>query len=237
MTDSQIAKLLSIVDGKGNFLCCVPLNPGKFVSELLAKLSKFGTSEFTYPLQSWKGSYVIYEKKSVEVSNIEELLRCALRIFVGIRRYRDAIGKSIKTIYLCGDFTDTCGCVMSVDDAVWRLLFVSAREFVKKNRASEITLFNKIYIGEKPRDCFINLYESGSTSSLSRHRDHVSFCTIVLCLLNDASEGGNLVLFDERGKEQVIPLRSEEMIVFARIEHYVQSSTRKSNRVTMNAFF
>ena len=47
MTDSQIAKLLSIVDGKGNFLCSVPLNPGKFVdctmSELRAKLSKFGT--------------------------------------------------------------------------------------------------------------------------------------------------------------------------------------------------
>ena len=50
MTDSQIAKLLSIVDGKGNFLCSVPLNPRKFVSctmsELRAKLSKFGMSEF-----------------------------------------------------------------------------------------------------------------------------------------------------------------------------------------------
>ena len=95
-----------------------------------------------------------------------------MRIFVGIRRYRDAIylcgdfKDTIKTIHLCGDFKDTRGCVMSVDDAVWRLLFVSAREFVKKNRASEITLFNKIYIGEKPRDCFIN-----STSSLSRHRE------------------------------------------------------------------
>lgn len=55
--------------------------------------------------------------------------------------------------------------------------------------------------------------------------------------MNDASEGGNFVLFDERGEEQVIPLRSEELLVFARIEHYVQSSTRKSTRVTMNAFF
>lgn len=55
--------------------------------------------------------------------------------------------------------------------------------------------------------------------------------------MNDASEGGNLVLFDERGEEQVIPLRSEEMIVFARIEYYVQSSMRRSTRVTMTAFF
>ena len=45
------------------------------------------------------------------------------------------------------------------------------------------------------------------------------------------------MLFDERGEEQVIPLRFEEMKVFARIEHYVQSSTRKSTRITMNAFF
>ena len=94
-----------------------------------------------------------------------------------------------------------------------------------------------------PRDCFVNMYEKNRVSALALHRDHVSFCTVVLCLLiDDAAHtenlvGGNLVIVDEIGVEQIMQLNSHEILVFARIDHYVQKETRKSNLITINSIF
>ena len=249
MTDIQNAKFLSIVDGKGEFLVSAPKNPSKFVDctndKLSAKKVSLRIANFTYPLQSWEGTYTLYEKKKVVLDNHEQMVIKIIKDFSKVTRYKDVIEKSIKTIYYRSNFIDSTlpKGSMIIDSSVWSLIFNSARMFICNNRSKEIKLFDKIYKDYMPRDCFVNLYERNVISAIAPHSDHVSFCTVVLCLLNEIASdadnlvGGNLVLLDENGQEQVMPLSSHDIIVFARINHYVQSEARKTNRITINAFF
>lgn len=121
------------------------------------------------------------------------------------------------------------------NSGIWDFLLSTARSYVELNRNKELTLFNELYLSGLPRDCFINYYDVGVSSGLSAHRDHVSFCTIVLCLCGNGE--GNLVLTQETTLPITINLSSNDVITFARIEHYVDIVCRSAQRVTLNAFF
>lgn len=68
------------------------------------------------------------------------------------------------------------------NSGIWQLLHAVAMDFIEKNRSSELELFKEMYPTELPRDCFINLNDVGFKCGIHAHRDHVSFCTIVVCL-------------------------------------------------------
>ena len=118
---------------------------------------------------------------------------------------------------------------------IWSLLYTVAKSFVETNRPSELELFTEMYSTELPRDCFINLYDVNFESGISPHRDHVSFCTVVVCL--EGNEDDSLVLTQETSEPLSVCLSSNDMIVFARITHYVKVVTRFDRRITLNAFF
>ena len=111
----------------------------------------------------------------------------------------------------------------------------AARSFVAdKKDENELKLFYKLFPNELPRDCFINLYPIGQSAGLNNHRDQSSFCSVVYCLLGD---GSNLILIKETGDREEINLKTNDMIVFSRIDHFVPSVYREQNRITVNAFF
>ena len=112
-----------------------------------------------------------------------------------------------------------------VTSKIWELLYSAASSFISKNRPTELQLFKKMFPLERPCDCFLNLYDVGLTSGIAKHSDHVSFCTVVLCLKGNGE--GNLTLTQEDGKQPVtISLQVCELIVFARIEHRVEITIR-----------
>jgi hypothetical protein len=78
---------------------------------------------------------------------------------------------------------------------IWQLMYDTAKAFVVTNRPNELKLFEKMYPKQLPRDCFINLYDVNSKSGINPHCDHVSFCTIVLCL--EGNKDDSLVLIQE----------------------------------------
>ena len=118
---------------------------------------------------------------------------------------------------------------------IWGILHRTARSFVEANRPVELDLFDNLYDSGLPRDCFINFYGIDVISGISPHRDHVSFCTIVLCLYGTGE--GNLVLTKENGEPLTVNLTSNELVVFARIHHSVNIVARLDKRITLNAFF
>ena len=87
---------------------------------------------------------------------------------------------------------------------------------------------------EYPRDCFLNLYDTGVSSGIRTHSDHVSFCTVVFCLKGNGE--GNLYLTNEYNEIVNVKLFSDELVIFARIKHGVDISTRTDKRITLNAF-
>ena len=122
-----------------------------------------------------------------------------------------------------------------VNSGISELVYTKALSFVEDNRNSDVELFKSMYSSKLPRDCFINLYDADLKSGIAAHRDHVSFCTVVVCL--EGNSEGNLVITQETGELVTVSLFSNEMLVFARIDHYVNVVVRSEKRITLNAFF
>ena len=85
-----------------------------------------------------------------------------------------------------------------------------------------------------PRDCFVNLYPIGKSAGVNNHRDQSSFCSVVYCLLGD---GSNLILIKETGDMEEVNLKTNDMLVFSRIDYFVPSVCREQYRITVSAFF
>ena len=116
------------------------------------------------------------------------------------------------------------------------VLFITASNYVLTNRKSkEFNLFNSMYRDRMPTTCFLDVYIAGNDIQIGKYRDHVSFCTVVMCLEGDG-EGG-LTLTTETNEPHEAILKAKDIIVFARIDHEVFLTSRASNRVTLNAFF
>jgi hypothetical protein len=242
-SDFQNAKFISVVNGKGEFYINDIAEARRFtdckIDMLHKRIKRMTSGTYTYPLQKWSGSYKLFERSKIEIPRRKTLMKN-----IGIFLTKDAHTEDgsverkmvIKHLRMHSKNTMSTNISRSVNNSdIWTTLHGAAQSFVAKNRPIELELFNLLYSSKLPRDCFINLYDIGTKSGLLAHRDHVSFCTVVLCLSGNGD--GNLVLIDETTLPITISLHSDEMIVFARIEHSVKIKIRFEERITINAFF
>ena len=120
------------------------------------------------------------------------------------------------------------------DSNILVFLHSKAKEFIRANRPYEYSSLEQMF-PEYPRDCFLNLYDTGVSCGIRTHSDHVSFCTVVFCLKGNGE--GNLYLTNEYNEIVNVQLFSDDLVTFARIIHGVDISTRTDKRITLNAFF
>lgn len=243
-TDLQNAKLLAVTDGKGNLGDSDIRTLIRFIrcskSELYERLERLKGTHYQFPLQRWTGSYVQFKlHKSAIEDNLDDLIQDVIE---SVRKVTvddsDVIGVDIKYKYYISNHVaiKNDGILKALMRRnVMQTIYSAARSFVADNRdKNELKLFYKLFPNELPRDCFINLYPIGQSAGLNNHRDQSSFCSLVYCLLGD---GSNLILIKETGDMEEINLKTNDMIVFSRIDHFVPSVYRKQNRITVNAFF
>ena len=241
--DIQNAKFFDLVDGKGilltnkNHLSIIRCKKAKFD----ARLDRLTSVGFVYPLQSWKGDYGIFTRSSIAIHKKESFMKeveklCAKPTTIELST--DDVEVNVVTKYLAIDRQKSripIALTRSLTTSkIWKLIYNAAHTFVKENRPYELGLFEKMF-KSYPRDCFINLYDTGLTCGIAKHSDHVSFCTVVLCLKGNGE--GNLILIQENGNPLTVSLLTDELIVFGRIEHSVQMTIRNEKRITLNAFF
>ena len=248
-SDIQNAKFIALIDGRGNFIIVAGFdhdNRCRFICgteiALSLYLTRMNGSNYKYPLQKWSGTkYAIYKQGVCEgFSGI--FIRSISSFASKGKPVSNGLEVAVATMYLRQNFTETKDVTVSLRKSltasgIWEFFHNHARAFIATNRSkNELLLFDRIYSTELPRDCFVNVYAVGAIAcGINPHRDHVSFCTVVLCLLGNNE--GNLQLRLETNEIVSIPMVSNDFIVFARIEHSVEVSTREHKRITINAFF
>jgi hypothetical protein len=244
-SDIQNAKFISSVDGEGMFLTVG--NHKRHIDctekDLALNVSRLQNGSYEYPLQRWIGSnYVLFNQLVVEIPSLQQLI-CSVELFASKGRPSPSSGVlevSVVTVYLRVSFAPSPRIPkllerLLTESGMWELFYDTALEFITTNRHNELKQFTRIYSSKLPRDCFINLYDVGVRCGVKPHRDHVSFCTVVLCLVGSGE--GNLVIKQETGENLSVSLRSKDLLVFARIVHSVEILTRTNKRITINAFF
>ena len=243
-SDVQNAKCIKLIDGRGNlynndsaperYVCCDG-------DQLKKRLKLMYSVHYKYPLQRWIGdSYNLFERSIVDIPKKKSLMKnVQLLLGKGKPSATGQLEVKVVTVYLRTHFKPAeipKPLLNAIEDSgIWELMYTVAKAFVKTNRPNELELFKEMYSTKLPRDCFINLYDVNSESGINPHRDHVSFCTIVVCL--EGNKDDSLVLTQETSKPLSVCLSSNDMIVFARITHYVKLVTRSDRRITLNAFF
>lgn len=241
-TDIQNAKIISLINGDGVIIKIVN-NPLRFIcctkAELNLYLNRFRNKSYEYPLQMWDGtSYVLYEL-GVSGPYPQQFIHFIEEFVMRGKPVSNGLEVSVVTVYLTKHFasskiTKSLESVL-LASGIWDLLYDTALNFITTNRPNEIYLFKKIYSSKMPRDCFVNLYDVDVNCGINTHRDHVSFCTVVFCVVGNKE--GNLILTLDTGEKKVISMKSNDIVVFARIQHSVEISTRSEKRITINAFF
>ena len=204
------------------------------------RVRQMGFGQYQFPLQRWIGAYEIYRIDAVEIPEKDAfMIEVQKLINEGKLAAEGSLEVGVVTMYLRNHFKPT-NVPKRLKDAtqecgIWGILHRTARSFVEANRPAELDLFDDMYESGLPRACFINFYGVDVISGVLPHRDHVSFCTIVLCLYGTGE--GNLVLTKETGEPLPVSLTSNELVVFARIHHSVNIVARSDKRITLNAFF
>ena len=247
-SDIQNAKFIALIDGRGNFIIVAGLdldNRCRFICGTVIALSVYLTrmngSNYKYPLQKWSGTkYSIY-KQGVCEGFSEKFIGSISSFASKGKPVSNGLEVAVATMYFRQNFAEMADVTVTLRKSltasgIWAFFYNHARAFIAANRANELLLFERIYSTKLPRDCFVNVYAVGAIAcGINPHRDHVSFCTVVLCLLGNNE--GNLKLCLETGVTVSIPMVSNDFIVFARIEHSVDVSKREHKRITINAFF
>ncbi len=248
-SDVQNAKFIALIDGRGNFIVVVGLDiddRSRFICgtevALSVYLTRMNGSNYKYPLQKWKGTkYTIYQQ-GVYQGFSQKFIRSISSFGSKGKAVSNGLEVAVATMYFRQNFMETKDVTPTLRESltasgIWAFFYNHARAFIAANRSkNELLLFDRIYSTELPRDCFVNVYAVGAIAcGINPHRDHVSFCTVVLCLLGNNE--GNLNLCLETGETVSIPMVSNDFIVFARIEHSVDVSKREHKRITINAFF
>lgn len=245
-SDFQTAKFYSLIDGQHKLCDTNDYEAARIIGcprkQLVAKLTRFTDNKYTYALQRWKDPYQLYEvTRNVPLQDVDILLETVHRVFATYVPGEDAtLELQMKYKYVMENHK-----IVSLQRNLMRklstsglleIMYNSARAFVAQNRpAKELEYFDIVYTSHLPRDCFVNVYSASHDSGITRHRDLVSFCTVVFCLLDNGE--GKLVLTNESNVEEPIHLNSNDMITFARISHSVQSVKRSQDRITVNGFF
>lgn len=212
------------------------------IKEFTKRIYHIKSVAYMHPLQKWRGDYVIFHQSSnvVGQNDIYQLQKIVTKWFVS-KKPADKLGlsKNVITQYLTVVNTvQKVPVQLSIyleKLKLFGLVHDAARNFIATNRQHELKLFDKFYPTAVPPDCFVSVYETGCVSGISRHCDHVSFCTVVLCLKGTA--GKDLTLTQENNEDFVVPLSAGDLIVFARIGHFVEFRARTERRITLNAFF
>lgn len=209
--------------------------------QLLDRIKRMKTPDYRYNLQQWKGKkYQLYMIVKNAISTVSSVVLEIIRMDLTKERYASAdhLDRNVRVKY-----------VMKFHDVVHRILydilmksgllekvFATARSFLHANRSKcELALFDTIHRNRHPRDCFLSMYQAGVNSGIKNHRDHVSFCTVVYCLKGNGEE--NLMITEETGQTRHVLLFSGDLIAFGRIDHSVETKSRKQDRLTINAFF
>jgi hypothetical protein len=242
-SDLMYARFLNVVIHEGG-LTCELNDAAKYIgcsqSSLLQRLSRLKTMRYEYTLQKWSktAKYVQYDVIENAVQHdLEELKMMILIKLPGTVNEADGVTVDVKFLFTTVNHKSLRSkiALTIVKEGLLKLMYNAARKFVVDNRPfNEIALFDGMFHNELPRSCFVNLYPIGITSGLKRHRDQSSFCSVVLCLLESE---GHLILTTETNEEIKVHLKSNDMIVFSRISHYVEEVSRTKNRITINVFF
>jgi hypothetical protein len=245
-SDYQTAKFYSLIDGNHKLCGMTIYSAARIIgcpkSELEIKLRRLQSQSYVYALQRWRNPYQLYEvTRNVALVELEMLLVTVDTAFANYVPGADnTLEQQIKykyvrinheTVYLHRTLM-----TQLQTSSLLEIMYNSARLFVARYRSlNELVYFDKMFESRLPRDCFVNVYSASQESGISRHRDLVSFCTVVFCLLEN--EEGKLVLTKEDNVEEVIHLHTNDMITFARISHSVELVRREQDRITVNAFF
>lgn len=240
-SDLMYARFLNVVIEDGD-LTCELNDAAKYIgctqSSLLQRLCRLKTLRYEYTLQKWSktAKYMQYEVIESATQEGLEILTEMIKI-PGAVNEGDGVTVEVKFLFTVVNHKSLRSkiAVRIMKQGILKLMYDTARKFVVENRPfNEIALFDNMFSNEIPRNCFVNLYPIGITSGLKSHRDQSSFCSVVLCLLEGE---GSLILTTETGEKTSVFLKSNDMIVFGRISHYVEEVSRTKNRITINAFF
>ena len=243
-TDVQMARFISYVDGKGDFtsndltLAAVSRSIGCTTAQLAKQMRRLKNPHYSYQLQLWTiASYRLFYTVPFVGSTVAVLTEIS-RIFCRLRARSDMPSFSVKSKYVINNGRKLNHALLKVllKSGIMDAIYETARSFVERNRPyHEFNMFSSMFQNHLPSDCFINSYPAGMTSGVHKHRDHVSFCTVVFCLEGQCD--GGLVLTTEMGQPHNSMLQSNEMIVFGRIDHLVNITVRAQERITLNCFF
>ena len=242
-SDLTYARFLNVVIDDGDLICKFN-DAARYIgcsqSSLHERLRRLKTMRYEYTLQKWnkKASYVQYEVfENASQEDLEELTVMIQNKIPGIVNEVDGVTVDVKYLFTVVNHKSLRSkiALTMMKQGLLKLMYETARKFVVENRPfNEIVLFDQMFHNELPRSCFVNFYPIGITSGIKRHRDQSSFCSVVLCLLGSE---GHLILTTETKEEKKVLLKSNDMIVFSRITHYVEEVSRVNNRITINGFF
>jgi hypothetical protein len=250
LNDLQNAKFISLIDADGKlpnldegkpnirdtarYIGCSPF-------QLRSLLKRMKSANYQFPLQRWEKSYVLFQPhKSAFEGTFEELNQSIVKALSRMRTHvPDSLSVNVKSKYYIANH------IQNKEDGILDILMRTnifetihrvARQFVIDNRSlSELNLFDRLFANKLPRDCFFNYYPADSMAGVNVHRDQTSFCTVVLCLFGTPE--GNLVLTRETNETETVHLQTNDIIVSARIDHFVEEAIRTECRITLNAFF
>lgn len=247
MSDVKYARFLHIICDNGTFQEGVDFSTAQMYikcsyAELKENQRRMRSFQYQFVLQKWDKSvaYVQFQiTENVLQTDIAHLTERMVYFMSKIKDKSDGVTTNVKYLYVVV-FGVPTSCAISTyltESGLYKIMFEAARKFVIDNRPlMEISLFDEMYSSRGlPQDCFINFYTVGVTSGLKPHRDQSSFCSVVFCLLGNSD--GKLVFTTECREEKIVDLKTNDMIVFGRITHYLQETNRTSNRITINAFF
>jgi len=111
------------------------------------------------------------------------------------------------------------------------------RRFVQETHtAKELALFDKFF-ADGPRCLSAVLYAKDTDSGMERHVDCTAFGTVLLSLTEDDSKETALTVHQHDKTVSCCVLKPGEAVIFTRQRHEVPLAKRKTNRVTVNAFF
>jgi hypothetical protein len=244
LTDVQMAKFMSFVDGRGNIrsvdltLSAVSRIIGCSTARLKELMRRLKNPNYSYQLQLWSNeSYRLFYTAPFEGSTVTALMEIS-HIFCRLRARNENPSVSVKSKYVISNGRKLHHGLLKalLTSGIMNAIYETAKSFVENNRPDiEFHMFSSMFQNRLPSDCFVNSYPAGITSGVNKHRDHVSFCTVVLCLEGQCD--GGLVLTTEMGQPHNAMLQSNEMIVFGRIDHLVNIALRTQERITLNCFF
>jgi hypothetical protein len=214
ISDHANASFLAAVDGNGDFYSrhmtiTILSRQMRCTKDVVDKcIRRLKSPDYSYPLQRWSATkeYKLFSHTTEDfeiplanyVADIESTIKTLKQ-----KRTSDGLSKLVTTVpLLSGGLIDNesllakavrCGIIEKMYKAAWN--------YIKTNRShKELQMFEGMFPEQNPKTCFVNIYTARINSGIGRHRDHVSFCTVmqivtVICALSDPFPISLILLF------------------------------------------